>query len=272
MHRAYPLTGLVSALALTWTAHVYAEDAAAPPAETGEQSEEALAKKTQNPVSDLVSIPFQNNTNFGFAGGTQNVLNVQPVVPISLSDDWLLINRAIFPIIWQPETVPGAGADFGLGDATYSAFFSPQGSPDFIWGAGPILLLPTATSDSLAFGGEFGAGPTAVALTMQGPWVIGALGSQAWSFDGDVSFTSLQPFINYNIPGGWFLVTAPLITANWKADADNTWTIPVGGGFGKVLKLGVPFNVGAQAYWNAMKPDIGPDWSLRLVISVLLPR
>ncbi len=231
-----------------------------------------LAKKTQNPVSDLISFPLQNNTNFGFADGTQNVLNVQPVVPIPLNDDWLLVNRAILPIIWQPEVVPGEGSTFGLGDMTYSAFFSPQGNPDFTWGVGPIALLPTATNDALAFGGKFGAGPTAVALTTQGSWVIGGLASNVWSFDGDVNFFTGQPFINFNLPEAWFVVTAPLITANWEATDDNVWTVPVGGGFGKVVHLGLPFNVGAQAYWNAIKPDIGPDWTLRLVVAALLPR
>lgn len=264
---------LAAATLLPLAAHA-ADDEPAPStaAASGEHSEDELAKKTQNPVSDLISVPFQNNTNFGFAGGTQNVLNIQPVIPVGLGEDWLLINRAIFPITWQPELVPGQGSTFGLADTTYQAFFSPKGSEKFIWGAGPILLFPTATDDQLAFGGKFGAGPTAVALTMQGPWVIGALGSQVWSFDGDVNFTTLQPFVNYNIPGGWFLVTAPLITANWEVDAGNTWTVPVGGGFGKVVKLGLPFNLSAQAYWNAVKPDIGPDWTLRLVVSVLLPR
>jgi hypothetical protein len=231
-----------------------------------------LAKKTQNPVADLISLPLQNNTNFDFAGGTQNVLNIQPVVPIPMSEGWLLVNRAIVPIIWQPETVPGEGRTFGLGDSTYSAFFSPRGNPAFTWGVGPILLLPTATSDSLAFGGEFGAGPTAVALTTQGPWVIGALASNVWSFDGDVNVFTGQPFINFNLPDAWYIVTAPLITANWEATEGDVWTVPVGGGIGKVVHLGLPFNLNAQAYWNAVKPDVGPDWTLRLVVAALLPR
>ncbi len=239
----------------------------------GEASEDELAKKTQNPVADLMSFPFQNNTNFGYAGGTQNVLNFQPVVPVGLGEHWLLINRAIFPITWQPGLDPGQGTVFGLGDTIYQPLFSPRGGQKFIWGAGPAVLLPTATNDQIAFGGKFGAGPTAVVLTIQGPWVIGVLGTQLWSFDGDVTLTTLQPFINYNLPGGWFVSSAPLISATWEAPADNTWTIPVGGGIGKVQKIGpLPFNLAAQAYWNAMKPDIGPDWSLRLVIALLLPR
>lgn len=245
---------------------------AAVPKDGAAQSAGELAKKTQNPVSDLISLPLQNNTNFGFAGGTQNVLNVQPVVPISLSEDWLLVNRAILPIISQPETVPGEGRTFGLGDSTYSAFLSPQGDSALTWGIGPILLLPTATHDALAFGGEFGAGPTAVMLTTRGPWVLGALASNVWSFDGDVNLFTGQPFINYNLPDAWYLATAPLITANWEAPEGNVWTLPVGGGIGKVVHAGLPFNVNVQSFWNAIQPDVGPDWSLRVTVAALLPR
>ena len=231
-------------------------------------------------MADMMSFPFQNNTNFGYGplDKTQNITNIQPVIPISLSDDWNLITRTIVPLINQPEFVPGQGSKFGLGDVNLSLFVGPKDPGDVIWGAGPIFLLPTASDDRLG-ADKWGAGPAAVVLKMKDPWVFGILGQNIWSFAGDsdrgdVNQMLIQYFINYNLPDGWYLSSAPIITANWEADSDNTWTIPFGGGFGRLFKVGkLPINAQVQAFYNVEKPDtIGPEWTLRVQLQTLLPK
>ena len=249
----------------------------------GEDPTAELARAVQNPVADLISVPLQNNTNFNFGPRerTQNVLNIQPVVPLDLNEEWLLITRTILPVVSQPSLFRGDdGRENGLGDATFSAFFSPKDRErwlgDWLWGAGPVLLMPTSTDDRLG-PGEWGAGPSAVFLTMQGPWVVGSLFSQIWSFtdDGDeteVSLFTWQPFVNYNLPRGWYLSSGPLITANWEAD--DEWTVPVGGGVGRIVRLGqMPVNLSLQGFYNVVEPDnVGPEWSLRFTWQFLFPR
>ena len=243
------------------------------------QEETELAKKTQNPVSDLISVPFQSNFNFGVGpdDDLQYVLNIQPVVPFTLTEEWTLITRTIIPLIDQPELAPGFGDEFGLGDVQTSLFFSPAKPGAFIWGLGPVFQFPTATDESLGTE-KWGAGPTAVALTIQGPWVVGILVNNLWSFAGDddrddVNQMLLQYFINYNLPGGWYLTSSPIITASWEADSDNRWTVPIGGGFGKIHRIGkLPVNVSLAAFYNVETPDGGPEWSLRFQIAFLFPR
>jgi hypothetical protein len=179
-----------------------------------------LAKKTQNPVADLISVPFQNNFNLsaGSNDATIYILNVQPVIPLKLTEDWNLITRTIMPIINQPSLFEGSESAFGLGDINPTFFLSPAKPGQLIWGVGSTFTLPTAT-DSLLGTSQWSMGPAAVALTMQGPWVVGALANQQWSFAGwrdqDVSQLLIQPFVNYNLPDAWYLVSAPIITANW---------------------------------------------------------
>jgi hypothetical protein len=230
-------------------------------------------------VADLISVPFQNNTNFRFGPrrGTQDILNIQPVVPIHLNDDWNLITRTIVPLTWQPQLAPSGTPDFGdsnfgLGNVSLSLFLSPQRPGAVIWGIGPAVLLPTATNKTLGTN-QWGAGPSAVALRVSGPWVFGALVSNVWSFGGSraagtqVNLLTLQPFVNHNFGGGWYLTSSPIITANWATSRnDQTWTVPLGGGFGKVVKLGgkLPLNLSLQAYYNAVRPsEIGATWQLR---------
>ena len=248
--------------------------------EPGEDKSEELRRAAQNPVADLISFPIQNNTNFKFGPleKTQNVTNIQPVVPFHLNEDWLLISRTIAPIIYQPEFVRGQGSEFGLGDINQAIFFTPRKPSRFIWGAGPIFLLPTATDKRLG-ADKWGAGPAAVGLTIRGPWVFGALAQNIWSFAGDrkrddVNQFLLQYFVNYNMANGWYLTSSPVVTANWKADSGDKWTIPFGGGVGKLLRLGkLPVNASIQAYYNAEKPDnLGPDWTLRFQMQFLFPK
>jgi len=235
-----------------------------------------LAKKTQNPVSDLVSIPFQYNINFGYGPGnnTQSVMNIQPVIPVNLNKEWNLITRTIIPVIDQP--VPER--KLGLGDIQLSLFLSPSDPGKFIWGVGSTLQFPTATGDSLGQG-KWAAGPTAVGLLMRGPWVLGLLANNVWSYAGEsdrpaVNQFVAQPFINYNLPNGWYISVSPVITANWEADrASDEWTVPLGGGVGKIFTIGkLPFNGSLAVYKNVVKPDMGPDWTIRAQISLLLPK
>ena len=238
-----------------------------------------LAKAAQNPVASMISLPFQNNTNFGVGPGddTQNILNIQPVIPVKLSENWNLITRTIAPVIYQPELVPGTGSEFGLGDINMTLFLSPAKPGKLIWGIGPALSFPTAT-DTVLGTDKWSAGPSAVALTMQGPWVVGGLASNLWSYAGDddrsdVNQFLFQYFINYNLPKGWYVSSAPIITANWEADSGNQWTVPFGGGVGKIFKIGKqPLNAQVQAFYNVEKPDNGPDWSLRLQLQFLFPK
>jgi len=249
------------------------------PARAEEIDESELAQKAQNPVSDLISLPFQNNMNFnvGPQDETQNILNIQPVAPISLTENWNLITRTIIPVIWQPEFVPGRGRTTGLGDINFTGFLSPAKPGKLIWGAGPVILFPSATDDMLGTG-KWAAGPSAVFLLMNPPWVNGVLINNVWSFAGsdtrrDVNQMLIQLFVNDNLPNGWYLVSAPIITANWEADDGNRWTIPVGMGAGKVLRLGkLPLNCSAQGYYSLDKPVTGGDWTLRLQVQILLPK
>jgi hypothetical protein len=247
----------------------------------GEDEEAELARAVQNPVADMISLPFQNSTNFNFGPleRTQNVLNIQPVIPINVTQEWLMVTRTILPVVSQPAFLPGQDREFGLGDTLFSAFFSPKDRNlwlgNWLWGAGPAILLPTSTQDRLGVG-EWGAGPSAIILTMRGRWVIGSLFSNVWSFSGDNSVNQFtwQPFVNYNFDHGWYLSSSPVITANWKAASDNTWTAPIGGGFGRVFLLGrQPINASLQGYYNVEKPDhIGPEWTIRFTIQFLFPR
>ena len=254
--------------------------------EGGEDETAELARAVQNPVADLISLPFQNNTNFSFGPRerTQNVLNIQPVIPVDLTEDWLMITRTIIPVVSQPSLFPGdGGRENGLGDTLFSAFLSPRDQDlwiggQWLWGVGPAVLLPTSTDDRLG-PGEWGAGPSAVFLTLQNRWVVGSLFSNIWSFtdDGDedeVNLFTWQPFANYNLDDGWYLTSSPLITANWEASSDNTWTVPVGGGFGRVFRIGKqPINASLQSYYNVEEPDnLGPEWSIRFTLQFLFPR
>jgi hypothetical protein len=251
------------------------------PAHAGMSAEE-LAKLAQNPVGNLISLPMQNNTNFnvGPQNGTQNILNIQPVIPFSVDDDWNVITRTIFPIITQPGMAPGESQTTGLGDIQLSAFLSPSkpGPGGLIWGAGAITQMPSNTNDQLG-NDRWGLGPTAVVLRIEkgSPWVYGALANNVWSVGSGNSSSYnnflLQPFVNYNFPEGFYLTSAPIVTANWNADNDNRWTVPLGGGIGKIFHIGkLPVNTQLSAYYNVVTPDNGADWQLRFQVQLMFPK
>jgi len=204
-------------------------------------------------------------------------LNVQPVIPITLNKDWNLITRTIVPIINQPSPASGIPSAFGLGDINPTVFLSPANSGKLIWGVGPTMTFPTAT-ESLLGDGKWSAGPSVVVLTTPGHWVIGALANNQWSFAGwgnkSVDALLVQPFINYNFPDGWYVTTSPIITANWLAASNERWTLPIGGGVGKIVKLGkLPVNLQLQAFDNVVTPNrSGADWQLRFQVQLLFPK
>ena len=249
------------------------------PSRTGGSAEpsEDLQRQSQNPIADLVSLPFQSNTNFnaGPFNRTQEVFNIQPVVPMHLNDDWNLISRTIIPLLSQPSPLFDSNTD-GIGDITQSLFFSPVHPGALIWGVGPVFTVPSA-NDPILGTGKFLVGPTAVFLTTPGHWVIGVLLNNQWSIGGNplrppVNAFLAQPFANYNMEHGWYLNTSPIITSNWLAASGEQWTVPVGGGVGRVFKVGdQPVNASIQAYYNAIRPTGTATWSLRTSVALLFP-
>ncbi len=241
-------------------------------------SHNELAKAAQNPIANMISVPLQNNINTGIGPDdeTQNILNIQPVYPFSLGDDWNVITRTILPVISQPDFLTGDDRVNGLGDLNFTAFFSPSEASGLTWGVGPAFILPTATDDTLG-PDRWSGGLAAIALTMPGNWVVGGMMSNVWSFAGsgdkDVNFFTFQYFINYNLPNGWYLTTSPIITANWEADSGDQWTVPFGGGFGKIMKWGSqPVNAQLHAYNNVESPETGADWQFRIQLQFLFPK
>ena len=241
-----------------------------------------LQKATQNPVASLISVPLQNNTNFGAKPGyrSQNVLDIQPVIPIGISKDWNLLVRWITPIIYQPvPNAPGTPetGEYGLGDMMPTFFISPKRPGKLIWGVGPVFQLPTATNTFLGQG-KLGIGPSTVVLTQPGHWTLGLLENNVWSVAGSGSRPAvnqflMQYFINYNLKKGWFIGVSPIITANWEASRGNVWTVPFGGGIGRIMKFGAqPVSLVAQFYGNAVHPANTPAWTMRLQISFLFPK
>lgn len=242
------------------------------------QDEAALAKVAQNPLASMISLPFQNNTSFGLGSydRAQNVLNIQPVYPFP-GKKWNVITRTVLPVVSQPDITQEDGRTFGLGDTTLTVWLSPTKADSMTWGIGSVAMFPTSTDDALG-AGRWGIGPSVVAVVMPGKWVVGGRISNIWSVGGgsekqDVNQFLFQYFINYNLRDGWNLSSAPIITANWKAPEGQKWVVPFGIGVGKVHRFGKqPVNMSAHVYINAVKPDIGPDWTLRLQLQLMFPK
>ncbi|MBV1888199.1 MAG: hypothetical protein KUG51_02800 [Urechidicola sp.] len=235
----------------------------------------ALAKATQNPLAAMYSLPFQNNTTYGVGehDRAQNVLNIQPVIPISLGSKINLINRIIFPILTQPSFVEDKSST-GLADISYTAWLSPTKASEITWGVGPVFQIPTGSEPDEFGSHEFGIGPSIVALTMIDQWVAGIVVNNIWTF-GDVKENKFlfQYFVNYNLPDAWYIVSAPIMTANWNATSGEKWIVPFGAGAGKVFKIGkLPVNFNAQVYYNAIKPNGFGDVQTRFQLQFLFPK
>jgi hypothetical protein len=236
----------------------------------------ALAEKLSNPVSNLISVPFQFNYDccIGPRGGSRVLLNIQPVIPFSISDDWTLIMRTIMPILAQEETVAGGGSHFGLGDISQSFFFSPKDSGGIIWGVGPDLVWNTSTDPNLG-GGKWAAGPTGVILKQSHGWTYGMLASHVWSFAGQSSRVSyantfLQPFVGYTWPDTTGISVNTETTYSWYA---QTWNVPINIALSHVYKFGKqPVSLQLGGRYSATTPNgQGPDWGARFNVVFLFP-
>jgi hypothetical protein len=245
----------------------------------GEDESAKLAQQLQNPVAALISVPFQSNFEFGGGpngDGFRYILNFQPVIPISISENWNLISRTIVPFISQHDMI-GTTSQTGLGDITQSLFFSPKQPTKrggIVWGAGPVFLVPSAT-DSLLGSEKLGIGPTIVALKQTEGWTFGVLANHIWSVAGDenrddVSSTFLQPFINYTTKTHTTFGVGTESSYDWEHDQ---WTVPIIPFVSQLVKIGkmpVSFQLGAK-YW-AEGPDGTPDWGIRFAVVLLFPK
>jgi hypothetical protein len=261
----------------------YAQDQNALPAASQanatQESDEDLLKALQNPVADLISVPIQNNINPGIApyGRVQDVISLQPVIPLNLTDNWLLVTRIIQPILWQPYPDQNSGGVFGLGDMNPSFFLAPRNPGALIWGAGPAVVIPTATSQILGQG-KLSLGPSAVLLAQPGAWTVGALVSNVWSVAGSggrpaVNRMALQYFLVYNLPHDWYLNSSPTLTADWRATPGDVWTVPFGLGVGKLVNIGqAPVDFSGTFYGNATTPAGMPTWSMSFQVTLLFPK
>lgn len=237
---------------------------------------DALAKQLQNPISSLISVPFQGNFDFGFgpSNGNRSIINIQPVIPMSISEDWNLITRIILPVVSQSHIYGDSGNQFGLGDATISGFFSPKAptSKGLIWGVGPVMAIPTAT-DNLLGTQKFGVGPTAIALKQVGKITVGLLINHVWSVAGnsaraDVNNSFVQPFLAKNFTGGYAISLNTEVSQNWDANA-TTGTINIGGS--KVIAMGkqrAQVSVGPRIPYGGGNDS---DWGFRAQFTLLFP-
>ena len=249
-----------------------------------------LAKAAQNPVANMVSLPLQYNyyTGGGLGSTSEMILNLQPVLPLEINKEWLLISRTIVPFTSVPlplsvpasVSLPPALSDTarstGIADIQEQTYFTAAKPGKITWGIGPIFSFPTATNNVVRTG-QWGLGPTAVALVMPGPWVIGTLVNNIWRVGGDdhgatLNAFTLQPFINLNLPHAWAISTAPLMTSNWSAPRGQRWTVPLGGGVSKIAHIGdQPMNFLLQYYHNVNHPRIAGRNSVRLEAAALWP-
>lgn len=246
---------------------------------SAQEESTSIAKQAQNPIANLISVPIENDFDpqTGANKLDSYVMEMKPVVPFSLSENWNLITRTIIPVIQLPELAPGVSGTTGLGDIQESLFLSPARGGPIIWGAGPAISLPTATQD-LTGTKKVSIGPSVVVLSIQGHWLYGALVQNLFSVAGpsarpDVNQMLIQPFVNYNMRHGWYLTSSPIITADWETTSSNTWTAPVGGGVGKIVRFGkLPVNIYTQFFRNAAYPEGTTHWSARLQVQFLFPK
>jgi len=266
---------------------LHADEMEEPAQKTQNEELKGLAMEVQNPLSDLWRFGFNYSTRFG-TGPTNSTINNVNLIGNTTRQfgQWSIINRLIVPLLYLPESVPDApsgdsGRSFGLGDIEWTAFLARDESKRIfksIGGLGPTIIFETATDDRMGQG-KWTIGPTlAIATLTPDPWVNGLLVRNLWSFAGDserpkVNLFVVQPFVNYNFSGGWYFSSTPIIFADWEADSRNRWTVPIGGGFGKVFFRGEknPLNVRFQSFYFIEKPDSGPDWSLQLNVRILFP-
>lgn len=260
---------------------------------SAESSEGSLTEESMNPLSTVISIPFENNTLFkiGPSESTASVLNIKPVFPVSLGE-WNLINRIVVPLVYtegQDQLLPfdinwggnpgtiGLGSASGLADITYQGFITSSAGGEIAWGFGGALVIPTHSEPR--FGSDkWSAGPAVVMFATPGKWVLGAIAQNIWSIAGDNDAADVNVFtsqftINYKLGNRWYLTSSPLITANWEAEKDNRWTVPLGGGIGRAFKIGnQAVAIDAGAYYNVEKPRFANEWYSQVLVNFLFPK
>lgn len=247
----------------------------------GKDADTDLAKKTENPIADLISVPFNNYATFnygpnGHSRGTFDALEIQPVIPIHLTD-WNIITRTVIPVVWTPDLSPIPTVPVGIAPTDFSAFLTPKNDINgWLWGAGPIVQIPTITSADLG-SSVWGGGPTVVIVHTGDKIVAGALANTIWSLGGTKGLggnsynTSLfEPFFNYNFGHGWYAYSDPNIVANWQARGTK-WTVPIGGGVGRLFRVGgrLPVKLSAGLFYNVVQPAVGGRWVLNTQFTLI---
>jgi len=256
------------------------------PGYSAAENEEDLAKKSQNPVGNMISVPLEYLHYDGMPNDSSaDALVAKPVYPVTIGKI-NLINRFIVPYLGIDGTVQqdlngeiipaNSVSKSGLGNIQYQGFITSADPGSVIYGLGPVFEFPTHGS---GLGSEkVSGGLAALALTMPGNWVVGALAQNMWSFAGPsdadkVNKFLFQYFINYNIANGWYLTSTPVMTADWEQSSSNRWTIPLGGGIGKLHRFGkLPVDFKLQAFSNVETPENGPDWSMMFAVKFLFPK
>lgn len=245
-----------------------------------------LRKIAQNPLSPVLNLPTKFTFYQGGNHGDAWVLSTRPTFTFEIGD-WNLVNQmrlnfidtptgGVTGIAELPNPYPGKGST-GLADLNYSLLLSPDYSSELTWGFGGTVTMPTDHPSRVLGSGKWSAGPAFVVLSQPDPWTVGIRGQQIWSIFGNegregVNQMLLEPFINFNLDNGWYLVTDMTIVSNWDKRSSEQWTVPVGGGFGKLFEIGnQPINTRLEAYWNAVKPDDGADWTLNFTLQFLFP-
>ena len=284
---------MLIAAVLFLTHPCYAESLSTEATQTANQPDsiEEFRARAQNPLSPHYSVPLKYVYHGGANNGGVSIGSIQPIIPVSLGS-WNMINQlslnfigtagGVHGIAALPEPYAGSGAT-GLGDTTFTSLFSPVSSDNFSWGIGPTFVFPTDTlftdtedRRSRQLGsGKFSIGPSVMFVTQPKPWTLGLNIKQIWSVFGNdsrssVSQMELKPFVNYNLPDGWYLVSDMDMVANWNHNNNQRWTVPVGGGVGKVVTIGKDaINIRAEGYYNPIRPDQGSEWSANVTLQYL---
>lgn len=266
-------TFIILLIALTFSSYAQSE-------------EEDLAKKIQNPIASLISVPFQNNSDFGarmydpiqgeYFTGTINTLNIQPVIPFRLGEKVNLVVRTIIPITSLPLNIDKTQS--GLGDINMSLYLTPTAERKVMFGGGLALVLPTAMHPKVLGSEKFSVGPSVVALIQPGTWTIGGLAQNTWSVAGnedraDINYFYSQIFVVKGFKKGWYINSAPIITANWNSESDKKLTLPLGAGAGKLFKIGkLPINAQMGWYKYVVKPTNSAESQFRFQAVLLFPK